>query len=458
MKPTASPRLRATRARRIGKTTPGTTSKTPPTPSTKPASGTSTARPGLSPTGPRQEKISQRSEVVAPVLDELVVFQGDTDGKRAVANVVLRGLTFTHTDYSLEATGYADTQAAVGVAGDIRAVAAVDCVMEDCVFTQLAGYGLDLGKGCQQWRVVGNDFIDLGAGGIRIGETTPRADSFEQCHRHIVTDNHLDRLGRVYAAAVGVFILQSGNNRVAHNHIHDLFYTAVSVGWNWGYQETPCHDNLVEFNHMHDIGQGRLSDMGAVYTLGIQKGTIIRNNLIHDVSSFTYGGWGLYTDEGSSYILLENNVVYRCKSAGFHQHYGRENVVRNNVFAFNTEHQLMRSREEEHLSFTFERNIVCFDSGDLLGSNWTNNRYRLDQNVYFDSRPEARADSMRFAGVTLAEWQARGHDLHSIVGDPLFHNPRAYNFRLNPNSPALQLGFNPIDLRRVGVRRKDQRL
>jgi len=252
-------------------------------------------------------------------------------------------------------------------------------------------------------------------------------------------------------------ILQSGNNRVAHNEISDLFYTAISVGWNWGYQETPCRDNLIEFNHLHDIGQNLLSDMGAIYTLGIQRGTVIRNNLIHDVHAFTYGGWGLYTDEGSSYITLENNVVYRCKSAGFHEHYGRENVVRNNIFAFNTEHQLMRSREEDHISFTFERNIVYFDSGDLLGGSWTNNRFRLDNNVYFDGRPEARPDSMRFAGATLAEWQARGHDSHSVVADPMFYNSRAYNFRLNLDSPALKLEFNPIDLRRVGLRRKGQR-
>ena len=197
--------------------------------------------------------------------------------------------------------------------------------------------------------------------------------------------------------------------------------------------------------------------MGAVYTLGIQKGTIIRNNLIHDVNAFTYGGWGLYTDEGSSDIMLENNVVYRCKSAGFHQHYGRENVVRNNIFAFNQEHQLMRSREEDHLSFTFEHNIVYFDSGDLLGSNWTNDQFRLDHNVYFDNRPEARPDTLRFAGATLAEWRARGHDTHSLVADPLLFNPRAYNFRLNPNSPALKLGFTPIDLTRVGIRRRGQR-
>ena len=77
--------------------------------------------------------------------------------------------------------------------------------------------------------------------------------------------------------------------------------------------------------------------------------------------------------------MLENNVVYRCKSAGFHQHYGRDNMVRNNIFAFNRQHELMRTRNEDHNSFFFTNNIVCFDSGDLLGSNWQNDHYVMDE-------------------------------------------------------------------------------
>src|SRR5206468_2883956 len=185
---------------------------------------------------------------------------------------------------------------------------AVDCTIEDCTFTHLAGYALELGGGCKNNRILRNEMVDIGAGGVRIGESARRPEGFESNSGQIVTDNHIHRLGRIYPPAVGVLILQSGQNRIAHNHIHDLYYTAVSVGWNWGYQETPCHGNIVEFNHMHDIGQFMLSDMGAVYTLGIQKGTVIRNNLIHDVNSFTYGGWGLYPDEGSTDIVWENNV------------------------------------------------------------------------------------------------------------------------------------------------------
>lgn len=398
-----------------------------------------------------------QAEVIAPRLPDLLVLQGDPAAGSLVSNIVLRGLTFSFTDWTLGERGYADTQAAINIRGDVRAEGAVDCSVEECLFSHLAGYALELGRGCQRCRIVHNELTDLGAGGLRLGETVARTAALDQCGGHVVTDNDLYQLGRVFPAGVGVLVLQSGHNRIAHNHIHDLFYTAISVGWNWGYQETPCHDNLVEFNHLHDLGQDVLSDMGAIYTLGIQPGTVIRNNLIHDVNAYTYGGWGLYTDEGSSGIRLENNVVYRCKSAGFHQHYGRENIVQNNIFARNREHELMRSREEDHRSFTFTNNIVYFDSGELLGGNWTNDHFIMEGNLYYDARPEARPATLSFAGATLAQWRQRGHDLKSVIADPLFINPRRDNYRLSANSPALALGFKPIDLTATGVRRSGLR-
>jgi hypothetical protein len=156
-------------------------------------------------------------------------------------------------------------------------------------------------------------------------------------------------------------------------------------------------------------------------------------------------------------MIWENNVVYRTKSAGFHQHYGRENLIRNNIFAFGKEHQLMRTREEPHVSFILINNIVYFDSGTLLGSNWKNDHFLSDFNLFFDARPEALTNGVTFGSATIDQWRARGHDVQSDFADPLFVAPEKGDFHLQTNSPALKVGFHEINLSKVGVRPKGQR-
>jgi hypothetical protein len=58
---------------------------------------------------------------------------------------------------------------------------------------------------------------------------------------------------------------------------------------------------------------------------------------------------------------------------------------------------------------------------------------------------------MDFGGGSFTEWQGRGRDVHSIMSDPLFENMAAFDFRLKPNSPALAIGFRPIDASEAGL-------
>jgi hypothetical protein len=170
------------------------------------------------------------------------------------------------------------------------------------------------------------------------------------------------------------------------------------------------------------------------------------------MAGLRYGGWGIYFDEGSSGILAASNIVYRPTHGGFHQHYGETNMVWNNIFAFGRDQQIQRTRAEPHLSFSFKTNIVYFDSGALLAGDWSGTNFRMDRNVYFDARPDAK--ELTFADNSFEKWRGRGTDRNSIFANPLFVAPRDNDFRLQPNSPALKLGFQPIDLSSVGITKR----
>ncbi|MFB3786765.1 MAG: right-handed parallel beta-helix repeat-containing protein [bacterium] len=390
----------------------------------------------------------QPASVIAPRLTNLIRLEGDPQAEKTVNYLSFEGLTFQHSRTSHLEEGYGDVQAAYNIDAAFMATGAEHCVVQQCRFTQLGNYAVEFNQGCKYNRIAGNEMSDLGAGGVKIGEGALRTEDPLITRHNEVTDNRIHHIGIIYPAAVGVWVGQSDHNTIAHNHIHHTYYTGISVGWTWGYSPTGAHHNIIEFNHVHDIGQGILSDMGGIYTLGTQPGTVIRNNIFHDIQSFSYGGWGIYPDEGSTQIRIENNITYRTKSAGFHQHYGKENVIRNNIFALAKEYQVMRTRAEEHLSFTFERNIVYFDEGELLGSNWSGSNYRCDYNLYWN--PKVR--DFKFANWTWDEWRAKGQDTHSRIADPLFVDPEHDDFRLKPGSPTLELGFHPIDVSQVGPR------
>jgi len=66
---------------------------------------------------------------------------------------------------------------------------------------------------------------------------------------------------------------------------------------------------------------------------GVDPGTLFTNNVCFNSTSYGYGGWGYYDDEGTSNVTWQFNIVYATKSAGLHQHYGENNVIVNNVIA-----------------------------------------------------------------------------------------------------------------------------
>jgi hypothetical protein len=390
-----------------------------------------------------------KATVVVPVAKQLILLSGKPAAGQFVSHLHFENLRLLYTDWEVPPQGHAAGQAACDFSGAIEAVGARHCAVEGCEIAHLGTYAAWLRFGCQDNRIAHNDIHDLGAGGVRLGEMGDPQTAPETAQRNTIDNNLIHDGGKIDPGAVGVWIGRTSYNQVSHNEICDLYYTGISVGWSWGYSPTSAHHNIVEFNHVHDIGRGVLGDMGGIYCLGDSPGTVLRNNLVHDVYDHHTGSLAIYTDEGSAGILIENNIGYGTTYANFHQHYGKENVVRNNIWALGKECQLSRARQEDHISFTFERNIVYFDNGKLLKGGWSNDRFIMDHNLYWDtSHPDGHLD---FADATLAQWQARGHDRHSLVADPQFVDAARADFRLKPDSPAFKLGFVPIDTSKIGL-------
>jgi hypothetical protein len=408
---------------------------------------------------PRPGEDPATATAVAPVLQEFVRFAGEPEVGLPVEHITLKGLAFEYAGYLLPPQGHSDPQAAVTVPAVILADGARNVALEGCRIAHTGTYGLWFRRGCQHCRVQQCWFEDLGAGGVRIGETSPpyeggAAGGYNEARRthHILCDNNIiHRGGRVFAGAVGIWVGQSSDNQVTHNDVSDLFYTGISVGWSWGYADTDCQRNRIEFNHLHRLGQGVLSDMGGVYTLGLSDGTTVSHNVIHDVYAYNrygYGGLGLYNDEGSTHITLENNLVYNTLDMTYHQHYGRENVVRNNLLVNGQNFQISVHRPEPHLSCTFENNIVYFKTGRLFwATSLDNRRLSFNKNLYWD----ASGRPLDFMGMRFDQWQALGQDRDSAIADPLFEDPEHLDFRLKPDSPALKLGFKPFDYTQAGL-------
>ncbi|HUT36444.1 MAG TPA: right-handed parallel beta-helix repeat-containing protein [Planctomycetota bacterium] len=406
---------------------------------------------------PRKTPIEQQT-LVAASAPSLIAIRGE--GERIVRNLHFEGLDLSIAN------------------GDVVSITgAEDCSIRFCKIENGTQCGVAITGHAQRIALYGNLIRFHGLHGVTLQGHGPGQPDVN--HHHAVENNHIHHCGRLVGHGYGVRISQSGHNRIVHNHIHHMpRYAATIKGTRYQVLKTQVkgvtfenrHDflhsrnNTIAYNHIHHVNQDS-QDTGALESWGPGRDNVYDHNLIHDVGNtrLTLQS-GLYLDDATDYFTVTNNVIYGVTGAGGDQPIyakGIGNRIVNNILVVAPANvSAIRSffmADERCDSHEYVRNIIVFEGarGALYDfNNWSDDRVAAsDHNLFW--RPDGKVTIKGGpANGSYDKWRALlggKFDAHSLVADPLFHDLAGRDFRLRPDSPALKLGFQPIDLSAVGL-------
>lgn len=298
---------------------------------------------------PAAEEVGKPLVVVMPLLDKLVTIKGNMNQQRWAQHITFKGLAFAYTRYLTPSSGYVDAQAATDVAAAIEVENAKNISIDDCTVAHVAGYGVWFRRDVRDSSITKSRILNMGAGGIKLGQTYLVASDPIQTGHNVATGNLIGNTGKLFPGAVGIWVGQSSDNTVANNMIYNTTYTGISVGWTWGYGPSASRNNRIADNLLANIGQGMMSDMAGIYTVGISPGTSLSGNVIREVRgypSYGAGAWGIYQDSGSSDTVVSKNIVVGASNGTYQLTTGRRNTVQDNLFALGDRTELNLSTSD----------------------------------------------------------------------------------------------------------------
>ena len=439
--------------------------------------------------------------ILAPSTSELIRVEGviDYDGPtdKPVRGIAFSGLTFTHGDRWAWTSD--ENRVGWGMQHDwdmldrptalLRFRGAEDCRVTDCKFINSGGSGIRLDLHAQRNRIANCEFAHLGEAGVLLAGYGPGTKDVN--HHNDIINNYIHHFSEITWHSPGLWAWQSGHNRMIHNELHHSGYSAVLIttrvepdrslngeggrtvrrheiaaedknrprgGYeSWKIREKYNHSrhNLLEYNEISHSVQ-LLSDGNGIYVSGTGTGNIVRYNYLHDNMAHSLPA-AIRCDDDQHETLIYGNILYN--NAGFSAGIaskGVNDIINNFIVA-----PAVVPRWG-YISFEWapvtgskaQRNIIM---SHPEGGNAYAERLRrgnrsgpklvetdMNANLYFHP-----TDS-RWMDEHLLKMRAVGKEKASLVGDPLFVDPAGGDFSFRPDSPALALGIEPLDVSKMG--------
>lgn len=193
-------------------------------------------------------------------------------------------------------------------------------LVADCTFRNSGEDAASVSGGLHHG-VTGCEIYNMAGGGISISGGDRAALSPAN---HYAVNNHIHDYGRWYRMYRSGISMHGVGNRVANNLIHDAPHMGIMFGGN---------DHVIELNEIHNVCL-ESNDAGAMYAGRdwTMRGTIIRNNYLHDITGFRgHGCVGVYLDDMYCGTEIVGNIFYRVTMAAFIGG-GRDCSIVNNLF------------------------------------------------------------------------------------------------------------------------------
>ena len=324
----------------------------------------------------------EQMKVVVPVTGpHLMVIEGSEQQK--ARNISFEGLTFSYCSWMPPEKGYAgiqachfDTRPASNgwsvVPAAVYVKWAENCTFNRCTFSQLGGSGIWLSAGSDNCSVADSHFEDISGNAVMIGDGRDRQVDGQVWWRtapeqtakgNSVVNNTITAIGKQFYGAVGIWCGFTAETVISGNHLYNLPYTGISVGWEWSPIPTPSRDNHLTANHIHHIMQ-TLSDGGGIYMLGLQPGSTISDNLIHDVTVNVGRAEsnGMFLDEGTTDVTVAHNIIYNIAKSPLRFHRATTNLVKDNIFSCGDGLPPVRYNNTREEDITLENNLILQDS------------------------------------------------------------------------------------------------
>ena len=281
---------------------------------------------------------------------------------------------------------------------------------------------------------------------------------------------------------------QGNDVLIEYNKVYNVNrQTEDSGGIMHGSRSWLYRNNTIRHNFVHDTGGYAFNYSGS--------GT-------YEFNKFS---WGIYPDDFSSQFEINDNVVARASNGMVQIHAGRDNYIHDNVGIKGTFSGLYAQGEwgkaGDNASFQnmwnelqnltawgfdtakyyskypllanipnpatmteytvydnnrFERNIIYYPSHPSANAYWVrhvagtaNNRFTKNLiwsggSAVMVQDPEASYHGGSGGKYAWAQWNALGFDTDSVIADPLFTNPAADDYTLQPSSPAWALGMHNV--------------